>query len=115
MAVRFGKNLANGVDIGATSAVVYTVPAGVVRTVVSQARIVNHTAGAITVSIWILQNGESESNEFKALDSESLAANETYLLSEIIGDSLNTGGTIKAIAGSANSVSFSATGTEFTS
>lgn len=115
MAVEFGKNLANGVDIGATSGAVYTVPVGVVRTVINQARLVNHTAGAIVVTIWILQNGESEAANFIALDSKTLAANETYLVPEIIGDSLDTGGVIKAIASSAASVSFSATGTEFTS
>lgn len=114
MAVNFGVNLANGEIIGTSNTTLYTAPSSIIRAVINQARLVNYSAGPVVVSVFILQSGEAASNEFKALDGKSLAANETYLVSEIIGDSVDAGGTIVAIADTATAVSFSATGTEFT-
>ncbi len=115
MAVNYGINLANGEIIGTSNTVVYTVGTDVVRTVINQARIVNYSAGVAVTSVYILQNGESVADNFKALDAKSLGANEEYIISEIIGDSIGSGGSIVLICDTATSVSFSATGTEFTS
>jgi len=112
MAVTYGVNLANGVALSTSSAVVYTAPADVDRVVINQARIVNTGPVAVPVSVWVLQSGESEADNFKAIDSKSVGAGDTVLLSEIIGDSINAGGTIKVISGAITS-SISMTGTEF--
>lgn len=115
MAVKFGVNIANGEIIGTSNTILYTAPASINRAVINQARLVNYSAGPVVVNLYILQPSEAVADAFKALDSESIAAGDTKLISEIIGDSLLTGGTIVAISDTATAVSFSATGTEFSS
>ncbi len=115
MAVNYGINIANGEIIGATDTTLFTSPTTILRAIITQARLINYSAGAITVDLYILLSGESVSDEFKALASKSIAADETYLISEIIGNSLPQGATIVASASSAASISFSATATQVTS
>lgn len=114
MAVNFGVNIANGETIGTSNTTLYTAPSSIIRATINQARLVNYSAGPVIISLYILQSGESAANEFKAVDTKTIAANTTYLVSEIIGDAIGAGGTIVAISDTATAVSFSATGTEFT-
>ena len=114
MAVNYGINLANGEIIGAALTPLYTAPGSVTRTIINQARLVNYTAGAITIDLYVFQPSETTADNFKAIDTLSLAANTTKLVTEIIGDAIETGGSIQAVASAGSSVSFSATGTEFT-
>lgn len=115
MAINYGVDIANGEIIGDSNTTLYTVATSLVRTSINQARIVNYSATTTVTTIYILQSGESVANNFIALKNKSLGAGETYIISEIIGDSIGSGGTIVAICDIAASVSFSATGTEFTS
>jgi len=113
MAVTFGVNLANGKILGIANTILYTAPASIIRVAINQARLVNYSVAPATVDLYILQPSEVAADEFKAVDTVILAAGDTKLVSEIIGDSLNAGGTIVGISTTATAVSFSATGTEF--
>ena len=114
MAITIGLNLGNGVDLGVTSAEIYAVPTTLILAAIDQARLVNYGTIAVTVNLWILQSGETEANRFKAISSKRLSPNETYLCPEIIGDSINAGGSIRAICDTATSVSFSGKAREIT-
>ncbi len=115
MAVNYGIDISNGEIIGTSNTTLYTVGTDIVRTVINQARLVNYSAAPVVVDLYILQNGESVADNYKALDTETIAANTELIVSQIIGDAIGSGGSIVAISDIATSVSFSATGTEFTS
>ncbi len=115
MAITAAINLANGTILTTSSAIAYTAPTTVVNVTVDQARLVNYGTVAVTVDVWMLQSGDSEADAFLAISQKRLSPDETYLCPELIGDSINAGGTIKVKADTATSVSFSATGTERTS
>ncbi len=115
MAINYGVNLVNGEIIGSSNTILYTCPTSLIRVTLTQARLINYSSGAITVELYILLYGESASDEFKALSAKSIAADETYLISEIIGTSLPQRASIVASASSGSSISFSATGTQVTS
>ena len=114
MAITYGKNLANGVILGTVVASLYTVSTSIQRVVINHARLVNYSSTAVEVQIYVLQAGESVADAFKSNVNLILAPGETKLLQSIIGDSINTGGSVQGLAGAATSVSFSATGTEIT-
>lgn len=111
MAITSGQVLVNGIDLPTSTSNLIS-PS--VKTVITHARLVNHTAGPIVVNIYVLQSGESTADRFKAVDGRSLAAGETYLLPEIVGQAIEAGGNIAGDADTVSSVSISATGTEFT-
>lgn len=115
MAIKAGVNLANGVAVPAVGAALYTVPGAIDRIVVNSARLVNFSATKTIVNLWVLQSGETTADGFKAVDEYQMAGHETKIISEIIGDSINSGGSIEVDAAVASRISFSANGTEFTS
>lgn len=114
MAVNVGIDIANGEVVDIVSTTLYTVPASSIRTTINQARLVNYGVAPVVVDLYILQPGESDADNFKAVDTMTIGSGDTYLVSEIIGDSIFSGGKITAICDTATSLSFSATGTEFT-
>ena len=115
MATLAAVNLVNGFKVLATSSAAFTVSTGFDRVSITHAMMVNYSAGPIVCSVWHLQLGQSEADEFLILDGITIAANTALLIPEFIGRSVNAGGSAKVIAGSANTVSFSATATGFTS
>jgi hypothetical protein len=114
MSFNVGVNYSNGSILTTSFTDIYTVPTGVVKSVITQARVVNYSASAATLAIEILQNGEATATNFRAVDDVSIPAHSTVLLSEIIGDSLNTGGKVTALSSAATSLSISMTGTDQT-
>ncbi len=108
------KNIANGVIIGTTATDVYTVPTNLLRTTVTQARVVNTGAGPAVLNLSILQPGDVAADAFKAIATRTIGVDETYLLPEILGETIDKSGKIQAISDVASSLSFSATGLEET-
>ena len=115
MAIIYGQNFANGVVLPTVAGSLYAVPAGVVRSIITQARLVNYGATAVAVTLYVLQDGESVTAARQTRIEKSLAAGATELVEELIGDSVEAGGSIQGFASSATSVSISITGTEITS
>lgn len=101
-------------DVPLTQATAYTVPGGVLRFRIDQASVTNYTATARTLTLYILQSGESVADVYKAIDSLTIPGNSNYPLYEIVGRGINTLGVINAFASAANSLSLSITGTDNT-
>lgn len=73
----------------------------------------NHTAGAVTLAVNIVESGGTAANTNRVV-LYTLAAGETYTFPEVVGHYLNAGDFISTIAGAANSVSIRASGREVT-
>lgn len=115
MAIKSSVSAINGVPIPTVAAALYTVSANIDRVLVTNARIVNHTAGKKTVNLWVLQDGETAADQYKALVSKQLAGNETYLLPELRGQAIEANGSIEADCDVATSCSLTVDVTEYTS
>lgn len=116
MAVIAAQNIIEGIDVPDTTiAAIYTAPASVVRTRIDAISFTNYSAGAVTLDVQLVESGGSTGNTKYLLKSKTLAANETITPSSIIGHSVESGGTLEALASAASSIAVTATGTEFTS
>jgi hypothetical protein len=70
----------------------------------------NTTAGAVTVTAYIVPNGGSVTDAAKILDAFSIAAHTAYTSPEFSGVVLKSGDTIQCFASAATSVSMNASG-----
>lgn len=114
MAVIGGKSLANGVEISTTLGTIALIPSTIDRFQVGQASLINSGSAIRTVSIEVLQSGDSVADNFKILVDKRLGVGETYLLFELIGISINSGGSIQAVVDTGTDVAIFINGTEFT-
>ena len=109
-----GVPLIEGVDVANAIAAIYTVPATLSRVRVDNISFTNYTAGAVTLTVQIVESGGSTGNTKIVVDTKTIAVNETFEPSSVL-HGLNVGDTIQAVAGSANAINARATGTTFTS
>lgn len=112
MAIEYGKNLANGVVLPTSAGAVYTAPTTVIRTIINQARLVNVSAFTKNVTMYVLQAGEAVADARKSRVDISISPGETQLLTELIGEAILSTGSVQAFTTTADTVYFSATGTE---
>lgn len=70
----------------------------------------NTTAGAITVTAYIIPNGGSVADSGKILDAFSIAAHTAYTSPEFSGVVLKTGDTIQCFSSAGASISMNASG-----
>lgn len=75
----------------------------------------NTTAGAITVTIYIVPSGGTAAATNTILSSYSVAAGETYVVYGAIGQWIEDGGTLQALASAATSVTLLLSVMEYTS
>lgn len=75
----------------------------------------NTTGGAITVTVYIVPSGGSADATNTVLSSYSIAAGESYVVSAAIGQWIEDGGTLRAVASSATSVTILLSVMEYTS
>ena len=112
MSTKSAVNVANGFIINTTVSSVHTIPTSVDRFQIAEALIHNSGSSIRTVDIYILQAGQSVSNATKVV-TKKLGVNESFLLLQIIGMSINTSGSIQAVVDSGTDVAIFITGTEF--
>lgn len=108
-----GVPIIEGIEVAATLLNIYIVPTSLARTRVDNITFTNHTAGFVTLTVQIVESGGSTGNAKIVIDNINMAPNSTIEPSSVL-HGLNTGDTIKAIAGAANSIAVTATGTTFT-
>ena len=84
-----------------------------VKFVITHATIVNTTAGAVTATVHICAVATETATNMK-ISAKSIAAGEAYLCPELIGSVVPGGGTIRAFASAATSLSFDVAGYEVT-
>lgn len=106
------KRLVAGSQIAASATTYYT--ATLVRTRVDSCSLTNTTGGAITVSLHLVPSGGTADATNIVLSTYSVAAGQTYVPPGIIGQWIEEGGTLQAVASSATSVTLVCSGVEYT-
>lgn len=91
----------------------YTTPAAT-RTILDKFTGTNTTAGAVTLTVKLVQSGGSAGVANTIVSAKSLAAGECYTFPEIVGHVLNPGDFLSTLAGAAASITIRASGREVT-
>ena len=107
------KTLVAGSQLAATATTYYTAPANT-KAVITNMTLTNTTAGAITATVHVIDTGATETASNMCISAKAIAAGETYKCPEVIGKTISATGTIRALAGSATSISIQAHGYEVT-
>jgi hypothetical protein len=105
------KRLVDGTQLGIAAAVLYT--ATNVRTRIDACAITNTTSAAVTATVHLVPAAASPTASNRVLDSYSIAAGQTYVPPGVIGQWLEEGGTLQALASAATSLSLVASGVEY--
>ncbi len=98
-------------QLTAAAVVLYTATA--VKTTITAMTIRNANAAATTATIHLVPSGNVAADSNCILSAKSLAQNETYRVIEAIGQTLEAGGTIQALASSAARINIVASGVEY--
>ena len=105
------KRLVDGSQIAASATTYYT--ATNVKTRIDALSLTNTAATAINVTIYLVPSGGSASDSNIVLDARSVPAGGTYIPPGVIGQWIEAGGTLRAFASSATSVTLVASGVEY--
>ena len=114
MAAKFGVKYADGFLITASTTIAYTVPTSIDRSIISAGRVTNYGTTPEDFTIYMIPSGGSVVDQFIAIDTKPIAAGETILLAEIIGETISEGATIQALASTVTKLSLTVEGTDFT-
>lgn len=106
------KRLVAGSQIANSATTYYT--ATNVKARIEACALTNTTAGAITVTMHLVPSGDSATASNCVLSAVSIPAGATYVPPGVIGQWLESGGTLQALASAATSVTLVASGTEWT-
>lgn len=106
------KRLVPGSQIANVATTYYTATG--VKARIDSCALTNTTAGAITATVHLVPSGGSAAASNCILSAKSINAGDTYIVPGAIGQWLEDGGTIQALAGSAASITLVASGVEYT-
>jgi len=84
------------------------------KTVIDKFTVTNTTGSAATFSVNLVASAGSAGAANLVLSNKSIAAGETYNCPELVGQSLEAGGFISTLAGTASALTISASGREIT-
>jgi hypothetical protein len=104
-----GITLVQGVQLPASVGIQYTAPSNS-KVIIRHATFCNTTAGAITVTAYIVPNGGSVGDPTTVISAQSLAGHAAYVSPELSGVVLNAGDTLQCFASAATSISLNASG-----
>lgn len=104
-----------GVTVSNTLGSIYTPPTGVVRTRIDSIVFTNYSAGTADLTVEIIESGGSAGDAKKVIEARTLAVNESYTCPELIGQAIESGGSLQALSSVATAIGVTATGTEKTS
>lgn len=107
------QKLVAGSQIAATATTYYTAPANT-KAIIKNMTLTNTTANAVTATVHVISAGATETASNMIISARVLASNETYNCPEAVGKVILATGTIRALAGSATSISLQADGIEIT-
>ena len=105
--------LVQGVQLPSSVAAQYTCPANM-SVIIRHAVFTNTTAGAITVTAYVVPSGGSVGDPTTVLDAFSIAGKTAYTSPELSGVVLATGDTLQCFASGATSVSLNVSGIQQT-
>ena len=107
------KTLVAGSQIAATATTYYTAPANT-KAIIHNMSLTNTTANAITATVHIIDTGATETASNMVISARVISPGECYKCPEVIGKTISATGTIRALAGSATSITIMAHGIEVT-
>jgi len=90
-------------QVAATATTYYTAPANT-RSIIKKLTFTNSTAGALTVTVYLVPLGGTAGVTNILISARSVGAGETYECFEAMGQVLQAGGFIQALASSATSI-----------
>lgn len=105
------KRLVEGSLLTASAAIYYTAPANT-KTVIRQLAVTNTDTVARTVTIHLVVSAGSASAANRIASARNLAPGETWPCAAAIGQVLEAGGTLQALASTTSVVALVASGTE---
>jgi hypothetical protein len=83
-----------------------------VTTIIDKFTATNYSGSAATISVNLITSTGTASNDNLIVKAKSLAASETYIFPEIVGQILPSGGFISTIAGTASAINMRVSGRE---
>ncbi len=104
------KNLVPAKTVEATQTTQYT--ANGVTTIIDKFTATNYSGAAATISVNIVSPSGTASDNNLIVKNKSLAASETYIFPELVGQILPSGGFISTIAGTASAINMRVSGRE---
>jgi hypothetical protein len=97
------------VQLSNSAAVYYTCPANTV-TRIDRAIFSNPTAGALTVTAYLVPSGGSPTTANQVINAQSIGAGAVYVSPELSGQVLLVGGSLQALASVASDIVLSVSG-----
>ena len=85
-----------------------------VKTIIDKFTVCNPTAGAATITVYLVDSGGSAGDSETIISAKSVGAGETYTFPEIVGHTLNASDFIQCIASAATTLTLRASGREIT-
>jgi hypothetical protein len=104
------KNLVPAKTVEATQTTQYI--ANGVTTIIDKFTATNYSGSSATISVNLITATGTASNDNLIVKSKSLAASETYIFPELVGQILPSGGFISTIAGTASAINMRVSGRE---
>lgn len=105
------KPLVEGAQLGTSAGVLYTAPTNT-TTIVKKLTVTNTSAGAVTVTIYLVPAAGTPGAANTVTSAKSIAAGATYEAYEAENHVLAAGDSLQALAGAATSLSLKASGIE---
>lgn len=107
------QKLVAGAQLAATAGTHYTAPANT-KAVIKNMTLTNTTANAVSATVHVISAGATETALNMIISARVIGPGETYNCPEAVGKVMLATGTIRALAGSATSISIQADGIEIT-
>lgn len=104
------KNLVPAKTVEATQTTQYI--ANGVTTIIDKFTATNYSGSAATISVNLVTPTGTASNDNLIVKQRTLAASETYIFPELVGQILPSGGFISTIAGTASAINMRVSGRE---
>lgn len=84
------------------------------KTIIDKFTVTNTSAANATFSVNLIASGGAAGNSNLVMKTRAIAPNETYTCPELVGQTLEDGGIISTLAGTAAALTISASGREIT-
>lgn len=107
------KPLVDPLQISAATTTQYTTPTGT-RTIIDKCTATNTTAGAQTITVYLVKAAGVAGAANTVLSAKSVAPGETYTCPEVVGHVLNTGDFIATAASAGAALTLRVSGREVT-
>jgi hypothetical protein len=106
------KRFVAGSQLTTSAAVYYTAPAAT-KARIDACALTNTSGGAVTATMHLVASGGTASAANRILSARSIAAGATLIVPGAIGQWLEAGGTLQALASSGTSITLVASGVEY--